>query len=558
MANKNLHDKLRNETPLPDHLQWDQINEGIYSKMDYKKQQNRFSKFKKFIGIVLILLLMCFISGLYHYQEDLAVPNELFTENDFGISEPQSTVNAENFSSAKPNSTNTITQEPLVKNNQAKEESEEFLETPSSQTISSVESTSSSNKVTAGMIDSEEQKTIAFQENTISSSNNYKPVKNKSITISNNINPSQFDNLQNNIDEKIFVAQPEIKEVSNEPNMNVQENHLSETKTAKKNNNSNNSLLHHTHQEHVMNNSPIYQDRQSQLKTNNKTSTSNTTKANEGIKIKTFNTSLLEKAYVLEILQDFQALDFPFEDPIVISKKNPSYSKVNLSIQAGTALMPSNYSGSDLSDAKRNFESPAFGKSLKLKLNYKLNHSISIQTGITYQSLTQKFDYYHEKDTLVNRNIVTRNVFTNVISETGNSIMIPAVKWQKVVHYNRTNLLSIPLIVSKHFALNRKFEAQIGLGTNFTIIGNSKGRTIGESTIDDQDFEVINFDNDLYKFSSTFSWILNANIAYKLTPKMTIGIGLESTKFAQNVSLVDGEIFRPFILDGSLQLNYNF
>lgn len=232
-------------------------------------------------------------------------------------------------------------------------------------------------------------------------------------------------------------------------------------------------------------------------------------------------------------------------------------SRLAIELGAGTNLINPNYSGSDLSTLRQANEHSVPGLSSSLAIRYQLDKNWAISTGVQYQSLATKLDYYNTWDTIVTRpkQIIEVNSLNGESSEYYIDTEVETFAYDSVIHYNSIRVISIPLIVTKSWASFKGVRLETSLGLSYGIATSAEGKHIYKTTNETKDYSVRPISSQQYK--SKANALAGIGLSYPVTERFylsgTLGGSYALNSWTNNSSR---ESSHPLIFDAVLKLGF--
>ncbi len=252
---------------------------------------------------------------------------------------------------------------------------------------------------------------------------------------------------------------------------------------------------------------------------------------------------------------DFEAKELSYDYP-------KSISKWQIALGAGITDWLPNFTGGELATIKNKNEKGILSYGTDLSISYSLNDAWSLSSGVQYMSNESRFTHYYEEDTTVQLTVVNEvevNMISGELMRQRLSIEdFPTINWHRVEHYNKYQSLSIPLLLSRTMAVRPKVSLDVGLGIKYSVWSQSTGRTIEENNPGEAILIVHPFESGHYKFNHQLSALGAINVFYALSDRWALGIGLQADYSITDVSLINSYSFKPSRMYSSLRAAYNF
>ncbi len=279
------------------------------------------------------------------------------------------------------------------------------------------------------------------------------------------------------------------------------------------------------------------------------------------------NTQIMDEMMALNhhiqsIKNEREALTFSFEaKESSYDVKPKAISNWSIGLAAGATNWSPNFKGGELADEKNRSEVGIISYGSDFSINYHFNDRWSLSSGLQYLSRESRFDHYSERDSIVQLEVTELEV--NLISgelfrQRTKVEDFTAVNWTQVIHFNEYRTLSIPLMLSRKFGLIGDVYLEIGAGVKYSIWSFSTGRTV-EHDLDGEMIPVVqDFDDSLYTFSHQFAALGNMHLAYQATKRVSLGLGIQADYSLNNLSLNADYTFKPSTFYGYFKTGYSF
>lgn len=239
--------------------------------------------------------------------------------------------------------------------------------------------------------------------------------------------------------------------------------------------------------------------------------------------------------------------------PSVVEKRD-NRTRFSMAIGIGVNYWLPNWE-TTTNPERTQYERAILGKTYSLQLGYQLKSNWQIGTGIQWSKNYSKFDY--TQTVTQSRTKENALVEIQVNSFSGDSTKIYGDKTvnvertRTVVHYNTFQKWAIPLTI-KYGLKNRKMEYVFGFGTLLTLSTNSSGRTINATIID------YNATNPIYKSSLTIGAVGSFDLNYHFSKKYYIGTQLSIVKDLTNWSQTTDIALKPTLFHSQIMIGMKF
>jgi len=233
----------------------------------------------------------------------------------------------------------------------------------------------------------------------------------------------------------------------------------------------------------------------------------------------------------------------------------------SIEIGLGANLFSPNFGNTALGEVKSSFTSGSVGFAGEVIFDYALSSKWSINTGLAYQTLNSTFDYHNEKEVLENTEVVTL-IEVNAISKDSTRHFanedVEAVFWQRILHYNSTKLVSIPVLINRKWNLGQRFQLTTGAGLQFNALSFSNGKAIISDQGEFSTYEVVSYENELYNIQSKFHALVSTGINYKLNDKSYFGLSLNGSYSLNDWSSDLAYSSKPWVLASKFRVGRRF
>ncbi len=188
---------------------------------------------------------------------------------------------------------------------------------------------------------------------------------------------------------------------------------------------------------------------------------------------------------------------------IIVNKKNPwavnIHSSANFfSLKYKDDANPELFA----SEANASLGSLQIGNSFGINLEYQLNNSWSVSSGIEYNNYENKLSTILVSDTTILDDFQKIRKAQNIRS---------------VDHHNKLSTLSIPVAVIYDYKMSNKWSIGASIGVSYSIVRSQKGRFLGRNqTIFDYS------ENENSQFDNFMSYKVNPYIRYRFNNQVSI------------------------------------
>ena len=498
MANNNESFKraLREEDGLPQSMSWENVEQGIISKMENKREKSNLIKARYATYSIALLCIITTVLGIWYYS-----------------SKSHSAVNAEN-NSIMQNTNSNIIAEKTEETNSSNNNLDENITIQKEDLILDHGINNSSNDKT---------KIYTLKENKLyNSSGNTEQVHNI-------IRKEQFQNDHNNgTDGAVYSSDNNRTQLPTEtqftPNTSIP----------------NVNQFSKTNREDI---SPIL--------STDKSTQSNTIENVQYLAGLGF--------YAFKISKDRLDNMKAFYDNQLGIKPVRKASNIAVILSSGINNSVPNFSGSDLAEVKNSTERGIISYQGGLHLQYNINPSWKLTAGLSYQSLETNFDYYNEKDVVVDAeakivDLNAINLDTLQISYT--TVPTNAVAWESIQHYNKTTMLSIPIMLSRNWNLSNKFQFDTGLGMQYNFGSSSNGKAIISDQGETSTYLVQEYNSSFYNTNSSFHLLASTGINYSISDRVFVGTALQGSYGLSNLSSSSEYNYKLSNIQGNIRLGF--
>lgn len=247
-----------------------------------------------------------------------------------------------------------------------------------------------------------------------------------------------------------------------------------------------------------------------------------------------------------------------YEAPSVLSISHKPFS---VELAVGTNLFNPNFGGTELGDAKSTYNKAVIGLGAEFLLNYSWSDTWQISTGLNYQALENKLDYYNEKEFIENRNEIS-HIFVNSISKDStfhySNRDVSITKWELVKHYNKNTIISIPILLNRTWNLKKDLQFLTGLGMQYNLRSSSLGKAIVSDQGEKSTYQIEEYGDNIYSIQSNMHALLNTSLHYAISDRVYLGLGLRGSLALKDWSTQIEYTARPLTMDARFKLGYRF
>jgi len=228
-----------------------------------------------------------------------------------------------------------------------------------------------------------------------------------------------------------------------------------------------------------------------------------------------------------------------------------------LEISGGINDWKSNYTESSTEQNTRaESETELWGFQLAAHAKYFFKPNLYLSSGLTFQQLNHRFNYEStRKDQIEERDALVGIAINSISGDSTfirQNVMVNVEEKRKVQHYNRHQILTLPLRLGYEWRHNR-IALSGSLGGVFSIQSFSKGKTLVGSEI-----RTYNENDSIYKKRFGMGLSANLQLNYALTPDVYVGGNVGYSNWISNWSTEPSAELRPNIEQFSVVLGKKF
>jgi len=274
-----------------------------------------------------------------------------------------------------------------------------------------------------------------------------------------------------------------------------------------------------------------------------------------------FITILSYDTQYLEVSREKFDLSYALVDsPTAITPgSDDSGKKFGIAILAGSNIWTQNNTTGQLGGEVQQTENAIPGLTTSLLLQYDLSDKWTLSTGIEYRVLNSKLDFEEIYDTTATENLVTK-VITNsldgsVLQEETEDLQLDGTATHKVIHYNKYQRLSIPVLLQRNFTLSNELMISASAGGAYGLSGGSQGKTLVENPLDYRDYQV-----EVFSGSTTHSFeaLVNVGLNYKLSEHIHIKGSLSAAQSLGQLTHTEHPAHQRAVFSSQLGMGYKF
>ncbi len=241
-------------------------------------------------------------------------------------------------------------------------------------------------------------------------------------------------------------------------------------------------------------------------------------------------------------------------NPLAVEKRNHQ-TRFSMAFGAGVNYWTPNWGGTTGSQERATYEKALIGTTYSLQLDYQLKPNWALASGIVWSRNYSKFDYY-QTDTYqkVKQAAVVEiqvNTFTGDSTQIYGDQTVNVERTRKVVHYNSFQKWAIPVSI-KYSLRHRQMEYTFGIGTMFTLSTKTTGKTFNQTITD------YNAANPIYKTGLEIGAMGSFDLNYHFSNKYFIGAQLSAVKSLGNWSQTEEVMLKPMIFHSQLRIGRKF
>jgi len=242
-------------------------------------------------------------------------------------------------------------------------------------------------------------------------------------------------------------------------------------------------------------------------------------------------------------------------DPIVYKYDKHDFGSAIEISAIGNLIIP-NYIGSETATTKNEVDNGVINYGSSINYIKSLNDKWYINTGLSYQVYSTKFDYSNTEVSSLNVNVMSSNIFTNELTQFTQSLSDRGTITRTVLNYNEYNILSIPISINRYWR-SKNTIMSIGTGMRYNLAYATEGKTLGQFNLGES--ELIEFGaQDYYDAGGSFDALLDLSLRYNLTQSFYVGTGLSSAISLSNWTVNSSYTTRPVLLHASIKFGLIF
>jgi len=199
---------------------------------------------------------------------------------------------------------------------------------------------------------------------------------------------------------------------------------------------------------------------------------------------------------------------------------------------------------------------PSYHAQLNYTHTFKRNYIVLI--GLQFQQLESRFDWSIPLDdykvTLTDTILqIQTNALTGQQSIIRGDVELDATATRIIRHYNRTQLVQIPVALGKTWTIRRRWQADLLIGGALTVYSNNRGRTLYQGEIQYYDEGAADFLENQWKVHG----LIMGRITYHISPFLGITSGIQFQKSLSNWSTEQNIQMRPNVLNWELGMMFS-
>lgn len=237
-------------------------------------------------------------------------------------------------------------------------------------------------------------------------------------------------------------------------------------------------------------------------------------------------------------------------------------SRLSVELGAGLTYLSPNLRGEDFQTRQRSItEKGLLAYSTNISMHYQLNSEWTVSAGLSYAKYSSRLDYFDSRDTMTLHENVP--VETNSNSLTGESstiyddVLVDALSYDRVIHYNDYKFFTIPVSVSRIFKKSDRVDFNLGLGIKYNHLIVNSGRTLDYTESDHTLYKVIDQSEKSYA-KSNVGLLGSIGVNYRISSKMYLSTGLHASYSPKDMDSSEAIAFKPLMMDLRLGLGYRF
>ena len=245
--------------------------------------------------------------------------------------------------------------------------------------------------------------------------------------------------------------------------------------------------------------------------------------------------------------------------PIMESlEENNAASSSSVTFGTSLVLWKQNHGKSQIDQLRNEMETTLPSFQSNFTYQYAISKNWSVSAGLEYQSLESRFNYENVVDFKKLQEGVVKKIEINYVTKDSNYIygdtLVNARSTRKVVHFNSSRLINIPIYVYKSWNTD-KWSYELSAGTVINIFSSSKGRTLSKNE-EVQDYS--NTGTTLYKSWKGLAVSTGLSSVYHVNPALSIGARMEGRAYVSNWNVEAGNSTKPYMLNAGIFGRFNF
>jgi len=242
--------------------------------------------------------------------------------------------------------------------------------------------------------------------------------------------------------------------------------------------------------------------------------------------------------------------------PAVILPSSDSHARHSLVLSSGISVWDPGYSNAV--PERATFESAQLSFSHQFKYEYHTNSNFFFTTGLRMHLLESRFDWSNPindykitlEDVVIER---VTDALRGEVEEMRGDVEVPVNAERVVRHYNRITLFQLPFGLGTSRTVG-PIDFSFELGSSINIVGNSQGRTLVEGSIVELDAS----GKDLFDSQWGIHGFAGLRMHYSFYDHWNVNLGAHYQKALSNWSVEENTAMRPQILTLEAGVGYRF
>lgn len=199
---------------------------------------------------------------------------------------------------------------------------------------------------------------------------------------------------------------------------------------------------------------------------------------------------------------------------------------------------------------------PSYHAQLNYTHTFKRNYIVLI--GLQFQQLESRFDWSESLDdykiTLTDTILqIQTNALTGQQSVIRGDVELDATATRIIRHYNRTQLVQIPVALGKTWTIKRRWQADVLIGGALTVYSSNTGRTFYQGEIQYYDEGPAEFLENQWKVHG----LIMGRMTYHISPYLGVTTGIQLQKSLSNWSTEQNIQMHPNVLNWEIGMMFS-